>query len=187
MQEYNIFLIVMAVVAAVVFVSLFFVDAGYGKFYTRKWGPTIGNRLGWMLMECPVFFLMLALWLASDRRGEVAPLVMLIIFETHYFQRSFIFPLLIRGKGRMPLSIIVMSVLFNSLNALVQGGWLFYFAPEGMYTPDWLLDPRFIAGTLVFAFGMYVNISSDSIIRHLRKPGDNAHYLPKGGMFRYVT
>ncbi len=187
LQEYNLFLIVMAAIAAAVFISLFFVDAGYGKFYTRKWGPAINNRLGWVLMECPVFFLMLALWLCSDHRGEIAPLVMLLIFEAHYFQRSFIFPLLIRGKGRMPLSIIVMSVLFNSLNALAQGGWLFYFAPDGMYTTAWLLDPRFIAGTLVFAFGMYVNISSDSIIRHLRKPGDNAHYLPKGGMFRYVT
>ena len=25
------------------------------------------------------------------------------------------------------------------------------------------------------------------IIRHLRRPGDTAHYLPRGGMFRYVT
>ena len=30
--QFNLFLIVMAAVALVVFVSLFFVDAGYGKF-----------------------------------------------------------------------------------------------------------------------------------------------------------
>jgi 3-oxo-5-alpha-steroid 4-dehydrogenase 1 len=34
---------------------------------------------------------------------------------------------------------------------------------------------------------MYVNIRSDSIIRNLRKPGDTKHYLPKGGMYNYVT
>ena len=34
---------------------------------------------------------------------------------------------------------------------------------------------------------MYINIQSDGIIRNLRKPGDTAHYLPKDGMFRYVT
>ena len=34
---------------------------------------------------------------------------------------------------------------------------------------------------------MYVNIQSDGIIRNLRKPGDTAHYLPQGGLFRYVT
>lgn len=186
-QSFNVFLAIMAAVAVAVFVSLFFVDAGYGKFYTKKWGPAISNRLGWVLMECPVFFLMIALWLCSDRRDDLPRIVMLLIFEIHYFQRSFIFPLLIRGEGRMPLSIIVMSILFNSLNALAQGGWLFYFSPLERYTVAWLSDPRFIAGTLLFFYGMYVNISSDSIIRHLRKPGDNAHYLPEGGMFKYVT
>ena len=35
-EGFNIFLIVMAAVAAVVFVSLFFVDAGYGKFYQPR-------------------------------------------------------------------------------------------------------------------------------------------------------
>lgn len=186
-QSFNIFLTVMAAVAVLVFVSLFFVDAGYGKFYDKKWGPAIDNRLGWVLMECPVFLLMLVLWLCSDRREDLPRVVMLLIFEIHYFQRSFIFPLLIRGKGRMPLSIILMGFLFNSLNALAQGGWLFYFSAPERYTAAWLYDPRFIIGALIFFYGMYVNISSDSIIRHLRKPGDTAHYLPRGGMFRYVT
>ena len=31
-QSFNLFLIVMAVIAVIVFVSLFFVNAGYGKF-----------------------------------------------------------------------------------------------------------------------------------------------------------
>ena len=34
---------------------------------------------------------------------------------------------------------------------------------------------------------MYINIQSDDIIRNLRKEGDSNHYLPKGGLFRYVT
>ena len=38
LRYFNVFLIVMAVVAVVVFVALFFVDAGYGKFYDKKWG-----------------------------------------------------------------------------------------------------------------------------------------------------
>lgn len=36
-QTFTVFLIVMALIAVVVFVSLFFVDAGYGKFYHPKW------------------------------------------------------------------------------------------------------------------------------------------------------
>lgn len=174
-------------IAFIVFACLFFVDAGYGKFYDRKWGPAINNRAGWILMEAPVFIAMLLLWALSDRKDDIVRLCFLIIFEAHYFQRSFIFPLLIRGNSRMPLSIILMGVLFNTLNALMQGGWIFYVSAPERYTTAWLTDPRFIIGVILFVAGMFINIQSDGIIRNLRKPGDTRHYLPKGGMFRYVT
>ena len=186
-QQFNTFLMVMAIIAVAVFVCLYFVDAGYGRFYDKKWGPSVNNRLGWVLMEAPVFFAMLALWYFSDRRGDVARLAFLLLFEMHYFQRSFIFPLLIRGENRMPLSIILMGVLFNTLNALMQGGWIFYVSPVDMYPPEWLQSFPFFAGTLVFFAGMFINVQSDTIIRHLRQPGDRAHYLPTAGMFRYVS
>lgn len=187
METFNIFLMVMTAIALVVFVSLFFVDAGYGKFYNPKWGPAVDNRLGWVLMEAPVFIAMLLLALLSPRRGDPARLAMLLVFEAHYFQRSFIFPLLIRGRGRMPLSIILMGVLFNTLNALMQGGWIFYISAPERYPVEWLWSPQFICGLLIFAAGMYINISSDAIIRNLRKPGDTAHYLPTAGLFSRVS
>lgn len=187
LHAFQVFLIVMAVIAVVVFVCLFFVDAGYGKFYQPKWGPGLGNRLGWMLMEAPVFLAMLLLWWLSDRRADPMRLVFLLLFELHYFHRSFVFPLQIRGNGTMPLSIILMGALFNTLNALMQGGWIFYLSPAEYYPSSWLGSLPFLFGTAVFFYGMAVNIRSDSIIRNLRKPGDTAHYLPKGGMFKYVT
>lgn len=181
------FLLAMSLTAVVVFFALYHIDAGYGKFYHHSWGPAINNKTGWMLMETPVFVAMLLLWLFSPRRADPVRFAFLLIFELHYFQRSFIFPLLIKGRSKMPLSIIAMGIMFNSLNALMQGGWIFYISPEEMYPLSWFADPRFIAGTLTFAAGMFINLQSDNIIRHLRKPGDNKHYLPKGGMFRYVT
>ena len=187
LHAFNIFLIAMAVIALVVFVSLFFVNAGYGKFYQPKWGPSIDNHLGWFLMEAPVFVAMLALWWLSPRRTDGVRLVFLLLFELHYFNRSFIFPLRLRGHGRMPLSIILMGVLFNTLNALMQGGWIFYFSPQDYYPGSWLTSLPFLAGTAVFLGGLFINLQSDRIIRNLRKPGDTAHYLPRGGMFRYVT
>ena len=186
-ETFHIFLLVMAFLAVVVFVSLFFVDAGYGKFYTPKWGPSVDNHLGWFLMEAPVFVAMLLLWWFSDRRADSVRLVFLLLFELHYFHRAFIFPLQLRGHGRMPLSIILMGVVFNTLNAFMQGGWIFWVSPLDYYPSTWLTSLPFLAGTCVFFTGMYVNIQSDRIIRHLRKPGDTAHYLPRGGMFRYVT
>ena len=177
----------MAAIAVIVFVSLFFVDAGYGKFYQPKWGPAIDNHLGWFLMEAPVFVAMLLLWWLSDRRWDPVRLCFLFLFELHYFHRAFIFPLQLRGHSKMPLSIILMGVIFNTLNAFMQGGWIFYFSPADYYPQSWMSSAPFLLGIFLFLYGMIVNIQSDSIIRHLRKPGDTAHYLPQGGMFRFVT
>ena len=187
LHGFYVFLIVMASVAVVVFVSLFFVDAGYGKFYDKKWGFAINNKVGWVLMEAPVFIAMMVLWLCSDRRDDLIRIAFLFLFELHYLQRAFVFPFRLRGKSLMPLSIILMGVTFNVLNALMQGGWIFYFSPIDYYGREWLTTPKFIVGFMIFLIGMYINIQSDDIIRNLRKEGDSKHYLPKEGMFRYVT
>ena len=94
---------------------------------------------------------------------------------------------LLKGRSKMPLGIMSMGIFFNLLNGTMQGEWIFYLSPADRYTLDWLTTPQFIIGSLLFFAGMTVNIHSDYIIRHLRKPGDTGHYLPQGGFFRYVT
>jgi 3-oxo-5-alpha-steroid 4-dehydrogenase 1 len=188
MNPFYIYLIVMAAIAVVVFVALFFVKAGYGLFTSKSWGLAINNKIAWCLMESPVFLVMLILWaFAPTDHKTITTLCCLLIFEIHYFQRSFIFPFLLKGNSKMPLSVMFMGVFFNILNALMQGGWLFYFSPASMYSSDWLLTPQFICGTIIFFIGMYINIDSDRRIRNLRKPGDTKHYMPTGGMYNYVS
>ena len=181
------FLIVMAVIAGIVFVALYFVEAGYGMLFDKKWGFPISNKVAWVCMEAPVFIVMFALWYGSERRFELVPLLLFLLFELHYFQRSFIFPLLMKGKSKMPVGIMWMGIVFNILNGYMQGVWIFYLAPQDLYTEAWLRSPQFVVGTLLFFVGMGINWHSDYIIRHLRKPADTNHYLPKGGMFDYVT
>ncbi len=188
MEQFNNVLFLISLIGFVVFVVLYFVDAGYGKMINDKWGPTIPNKIGWILMECPVFLVMFYFWGKSEVVGQLPYLLFFLFFQVHYFQRSFIFPLLMKGKSRMPVAIMIMSIVFNLVNGYIQGTWLFELAPElGVYTADWLKDPRFIIGTIIFFSGMAINWHSDHIIRHLRKPGDTKHYLPKGGMYNYVT
>ena len=86
----------------------------------------------------------------------------------------------------MPLGIVLMGMVFNTLNALMQGGWIFYVSPADYYA-GWFSQPFIYAGGALFLAGMAVNIHSDSIIRRLRRPGDTRHYIPRGGMFRYVS
>lgn len=184
---FNDVLIIMACLAPVVFICLHKVTAGYGMMRSSGWGPSVSNRLGWVVMEAPSFLVMLFLWLASERVSRLVPVVMASFFLVHYFQRSFIFPLLIRGRSRMPWAIVIMGIVFNVINAYLIGGWIFYVSPASYYPDAWLRTPQFIFGTILFFGGMVINLQSDKIVRGLRKPGDTAHYIPKGGMYRYVT
>lgn len=154
---------------------------------SKKWGAAINNRAGWMIMEMPAFAGMAVLWALSPRGGWAAPCVMAALFELHYFQRTFIFPFLIRGKNQMPWVIILMGMVFNAVNAYMIGGWLFYLAPADLYTPHWLLSPLFFLGTIIFFVGMAINIYSDHVIRSLRSPGDSKHYIPQRGCYKYVA
>ncbi len=185
-ETFDIFLIVMAVLALGVFVALHFFEAGYGYLFDRRYGPPVPNKVGWIVMEAPVFIFMCVLWACSDRMWACAPLALFLLFQSHYLQRAFIFPLLMRGQSKMPLGIVVMGMVFNTLNALMQGGWIFYVSPDGFYD-DWFSKPYIYIGGALFLAGMIVNLHSDHIIRHLRKPGDTRHYIPRGGMFRYVS
>lgn len=178
---------VMAILAIVVFLSLQHINAGYGMMYTRGWGPAIDNRAGWILMESPAFIVMAVLWIASPHPADPVACVMASLFEFHYAQRSFVFPLLMRGKSRMPLAIIAMGMIFNTINAYLIGGWLFYITPAGYYPVSWLYSPLFIMGTAIFFLGMGINWHSDHVIRNLRQPGDTRHYIPRRGLYRFVA
>lgn len=177
----------MIVIAVIVFLALQRIEAPYGISFSSKWGPSVGNRLGWILMEAPAFITMVIIWATSSRSSETVPCVMAALFLLHYFQRTFIFPLLMRGRSRMSVLIPVMGMVFNVINVYLIGGWLFHLSPPGYYTADWLTSFPFIAGSLIFFAGMAINIHSDHVIRTLRKPGDTRHYIPRRGMYRYVA
>lgn len=186
----------MIAIGVVVFISLYFVNAGYGMFLNNRWGKTINNKLAWFLMEFPIFLAMIIIWLASPHRFDIVPMVFLLIFEIHYFQRSIIFPWMLKGKSQMSLAVMFMGIAFNILNAMMQGYWIFFESYNSNYQVfglsysdiEWLWSPHFIIGTCIFLFGFYVNLRSDYIIRHLRKDeNDTKHYLPSGFLFEYVT
>ena len=183
----------MAVMAVIVFIALFFFKAGYGYLSTSKWGPKISNKVAWVLMEAPAFLFLLYYTLRFAFSGvdtgnnKIVLYVMAGLFLLHYFQRSFIFPLLMRGKSTMPIAVMLMGLIFNTLNAYMIGGWLYGEAPAGMYELSWFWSPQFIIGLIVFFTGMGINLHSDHVIRNLRKPGDTKHYIPRKGFYKYVT
>lgn len=184
---YENLLIIMPILAIIVFACLFFIKAGYGIFRTKEWGYSLPNKIGWIIMECPAFITMLYLWHTGNHHENLVLLIFFILFELHYFQRTFIFPLLIKGKSRMPVSIMLMGIVFNVVNGFLIGYSLFHRTDTEKYSMEWLYSPFFIAGIIIFFTGMAINLHSDHVIRNLRPKGDTRHYLPQKGMYRLVT
>lgn len=176
----------MAFMGLFVFVTLYFVDAGYGKFRSNKWGYSINNRLGWVLMECPAL-IPIAYTIVALTPSALAILFM-SLYALHYVYRSFIFPALLKGNSKMPLAITAMGATFNFTNSTLLCASVVAFPKESYsdicsYAGNW----NFWLGIVLFFMGMYTHMKADHTIRNLRKPGDTNHYLPKGGLFDYVT
>ena len=176
----------MAFMGLFVFVTLYFVDAGYGKFRSNKWGYSINNKLGWVLMECPAL-IPIAYTIVALTPSALAILFM-SLYALHYVYRSFIFPVLLKGNSKMPLAITAMGATFNFTNSTLLCASVVAFPKESYtdicsYAGNW----NFWLGIVLFFMGMYTHMKADHTIRNLRKPGDTNHYLPKGGLFDYVT
>ncbi len=183
---FNALLIFIFAVSAVVFVSLFFIPAPYGKFTRRNWGLRINPRIAWFIMELPAVLVILICFFTGNKTTDPVAIVFLSIWLIHYLQRTFFYPFLQRSnKDTFPVLLILFSILFNILNGYLNGRYLFYFADD--YSISWFFDPRFIAGTIIFIAGYVINLNSDYILRNLRSPGEHIYKIPVGGLFRYIS
>jgi steroid 5-alpha reductase family enzyme len=166
-------------------VVLLFVAAPYGRYERRGWGPTLPARLGWVLMELPAVALFALFFFAGDHGFTVVPLVLLGLWQLHYLNRTFVFPVRMRALGRrMPLLITFLAIGFNTLNAYINARWIGHLGDYGI---AWLTDPRFLLGTTVFLAGWLGNLHADAVLRKLRKPGETGYEIPRGGLYRWVS
>ncbi len=172
-------------IGGIVFIVLFFISAGYGRYATNKWGPKINPKLGWVIMECVSPLMFFSFFIFSTQTDNLVAWVFVGIWELHYIQRAFIYPFLLRSKTQMPILIVGMGLFFNIINSYLQGRFLFLF--RSSFSVNWLYDIRFLLGFTIFIIGFVINLQSDYILRHLRKPGESDYKIPKGGLFEYVS
>lgn len=172
--------------AIITFPILFFVTAPYGRHTKKTWGIMISNRKGWILMELPSLLIFTILFLAGDHDGFSIIWFFFLLWQVHYINRTFIYPMRIHTKGKkMPMAILIMAISFNIINGFLNGYYFGFIHPA--YPLSWAWDPRFIAGILIFFIGMFINLRSDEILIHLRKNSDTDYYIPQGGLFRYIS
>lgn len=182
---FNILIICWFSLAAVVFLALFFVDAPYGRHFRSGWGILINNKLGWVIMEAPAPLVFMICFIFGSNDVTVAALIFLILWEGHYLHRAFIYPLGLRSKARkMPLAIVIFGLIFNIVNGYLNGNYI--YSLSGGYSNEWLSDPRFIMGVLLFTMGFIINRHADQILRDISKEG-YGYRIPYGGLYHWIS
>lgn len=175
-----------AALGVFIFVLLLFITAPYGRHSRKDWGPNIPNRTGWFLMEFPSLVVFILSFLLGPRGIQPVTWIFFALYVAHYTNRSIIYPWRTRTSGKqMPLVIALMAVCFNLVNGFLNGYYFSAFSRS--YDWDWLVDARFIAGTIIFAGGVFLNWWSDQILLDLRKGGKQGYFIPNGGLFRWIS
>ncbi|MGB0638088.1 MAG: 3-oxo-5-alpha-steroid 4-dehydrogenase, partial [Myxococcota bacterium] len=152
--------------ALVTLCTLTRISAPYGRHARDRWGPKTSARLGWFVMEIvsPLAFLS-CFFLGS--RTDPAALIFLALYVGHYAYRSLIYPLLVSSDaGQMPITVMLMAVIFNLVNGTVNGGWLYVHGPMAEQS-QWN-DIHFLGGVMLMVVGFVVHVRSDAILRNLR-------------------
>ena len=183
LETLNLICIIWAAIGVASFILLQFVTAPYGRHVKKGWGPEISNKLGWIIMEAPSFFIILYFYLSSDQSLYAS--ILSLLWLIHYLNRTFIYPFRIRTKGKkMPLIIVGSAIFLNCMNAGLNGYFLAHFESYG---PDSFYQWNFILGIVLFIVGFIINQKSDHILIHLRKPGETNYKIPTGFLFKYVS
>jgi 3-oxo-5-alpha-steroid 4-dehydrogenase 1 len=176
--------------AAFTIVGSLFMQSPYGRFASDRYGVNFNPKFGWWLMEIPATVVFLWFYVQGPRALELTPLVLAAIWMIHYGNRGWFFPLSIRvapGKrSSFSLMVMAMGMFVTAIHGYLNATFFTEFAPH--LTRDWLTDPRFIAGVIVYYGGFGLILSSESIMRKLRAPdGSGGYKIPYGGAFRWVS
>ncbi len=176
-----------------VFLISWVIPSPYGRFASSKYGISVGPRLGWFLMELPSTLSFLYFYLQGPRRADTVPLLFLAMWLIHYGNRGFYFPFSIRAakgqKASFGLMVIAIGWGVTTLHGYFHAS---YFTRLHDYGVEWLRDPRFLVGFVIYYASYALNLHSDAIIRNLRTPeevarGSKEYRIPEGGLFRWVT
>lgn len=177
-------LLIQFILCPVVFFSLLRVTAPYGRHFKSGWGPSLPNRRAWVLMELPALLVISTLVLNSPAAHEPGATVPLALWVLHYSYRTFLFPALMHPSDRtFPAVLVVFAILFNTLNGYNNARALESAAAPGASFPDW----NFWTGLAIFLAGFVLHVHSDRVIRQLRKPGQTGYFIPRGGLFRWIS
>ena len=181
---YN-FLILWTAIALVVFITLFYKNASYGRFISKNSSFTLPSRVGWVIMESPTVIVILIFLILFFKNVGMIEVILSFIWLSHYNHRTFIWPFRAKLKGKeMTAGVILMALLFNLVNITLQCIWIFILSS---YDQNWVFSSVFISGVILFFLGMAINIKSDNILMELRKNKGEGYHVPHGFLYKHVS
>lgn len=167
------------IIGLIIFPINLIYKAPYGRHTSKKWGVSIDNKLGWIIMELPALLVCPAIYFYFKIDFDIS-IMFICLWIIHYFNRTIIFPFRIKTKGKkMPLAIVLSAFFFNIVNGLING---YFLSNINLHSVSIFL----ITGFLLFVLGLYINISSDNKLINLRKI-KKGYFVPKGGLFKYIS
>lgn len=174
-------------IAIAVHITMFFVTAPFGRHTSDKWGISINNKTGWIVMELPSLLIMSYYLITGSFTFLNYSWILFLFWMGHYVHRTLIYPFRIKSTPKkMPVLIVLNAIIFNVINAGLNGFFLAEFS-NGLYDESWLSSWNFLSGLIVFFTGAYINVKSDSMLIRLRAKGETDYKIPKGFLFEYVS
>eukprot|EP00756_Hemistasia_phaeocysticola_P005593 Hpha_TRINITY_DN13411_c0_g1::TRINITY_DN13411_c0_g1_i1::g.130782::m.130782/K12343/SRD5A1; 3-oxo-5-alpha-steroid 4-dehydrogenase 1 len=164
--------------------------SGRKLVYGRYWKDmndklVVPGRLDWYghFVSCAVLFPLWQIGRDVCKAGLVNK-ILLACYGLHYINRSVVFGIRMKDPKPVPLHTILSTFSFCAINGYCQGRTLTAFQT---YPEEWLTSPCFLVGMAVFLLGAWINVTSDTILFNLRKPGEKGYKIPRGGWFEWVS
>jgi 3-oxo-5-alpha-steroid 4-dehydrogenase 1 len=159
--------------------------APFGRHMRTGFGYSIPAKYGWIVMESVSFFTFGAVFLTGSSEKTAIHWLLAGCWMMHYLNRSFIYPFQIRNKkGVMPLLVVFSAVIFNIVNAGLNG---FFLGTLVQFPAGYFLHFTFILGAFLFLAGALLNIISDQQLLRLRKHGEKGYKIPYGKPFTWIS
>ncbi len=183
MMDINTLTLIWIIIGILLFPVLIKNKVPYGRHTSQKWGITISNKIGWILMELPALLVCPIYYIFYNSNLYTINTIFILLWILHYFNRTIIYPLRIKTKGkRMPLIIAALALFFNVINGLING---YYLSNTNYLEINYYV---LLFGFIIFFTGLILNIRSDNKLIGLRlKNEENKYVIPNGELFNYIS
>ncbi len=183
MMDINTLTLIWIIIGILLFPVLIKNKVPYGRYTSQKWGITISNKIGWILMELPALLVCPIYYIFYNSNLYTINTIFILLWILHYFNRTIIYPLRIKTKGkRMPLIIAALALFFNVINGLING---YYLSNTNYLEINYYV---LLFGFIIFFTGLILNIRSDNKLIGLRlKNEENKYVIPNGELFNYIS